>query len=247
MPGNVFFLVTCSIIFTKNKGGSMKKLLMKYQKIWYALLYVAFYLPCFFFLENRHVESFHIMHSVLDDKIPFVEIFAIPYYLWFPFVIVTYFYLAGHDLNSYKKACAFMFIGMTASLIIYYIYPTSQDLRPDLSTIGRSNICITLMKRMYSGDTPTNVNPSLHVYNSIACAIALWRSNVLKTAKHANFWRYGAAIMAILISASTVLVKQHSIIDVFWGTAFALFMFIAIYVVYEKYFEKKSSRQVALD
>lgn len=64
-----------------------------------------------------------------------------------------------------------MFSGMTIFLIICTVFPNGLNLRPEVFT--RDNFCIELVKRIYQTDTPTNVLPSLHVYNSICCYIAI--------------------------------------------------------------------------
>ena len=63
----------------------LKELLKKYGHIW-ILGYGFIYLPWFMHLEKTVTSNYHIMHSSLDDMIPFNEYFVIPYLLWFAYV-----------------------------------------------------------------------------------------------------------------------------------------------------------------
>ena len=63
----------------------MKAFFQKYKHAW-VLLYAFLYLPWFFWLESRANLPYHVIHVWLDDKIPFVEYFIVPYLLWFVYV-----------------------------------------------------------------------------------------------------------------------------------------------------------------
>jgi membrane-associated phospholipid phosphatase len=80
---------------------------------------------------------------------------------------------------------------------------------------------------IYSHDTCTNACPSIHVFNSIGCAVAIMHSQKLKG--H-NIIRYGSIVLAILISLSTVFIKQHSAFDVMWASVLAIIMYIIVYI-----------------
>ena len=49
-------------------------------------LIFAIYLPWFGHLEKTVTTHFHVIHTALDDYIPFCEYFIIPYLLWFGYV-----------------------------------------------------------------------------------------------------------------------------------------------------------------
>ena len=46
-----------------------------------------------YFLIKSFIPEFHLIGSTLDDKIPFIPIFIIPYSIWYPFIIVSYFFV----------------------------------------------------------------------------------------------------------------------------------------------------------
>lgn len=203
----------------------MKQLILKYKHGW-VLSYFFIYIIWFFTLEKHVTVNYTPVHIWLDDYIPFNEIFIIPYYLWFLFILctVTYFFLTSKE--DFYKVTAFLFIGMTICLIIYTIWPNGQNLRPDLSTIGRDNILIKFVDALYATDTSTNVCPSIHVFNSIGANIAIHRSEALKKYR---WLRIGSTVLTILISLSTMFLKQHSAFDVIAAITLSIIMYFLVY------------------
>ncbi len=199
----------------------MKKLLLKYNHA-IAILYLPFYLLCFFGLERKNTTNYYIVESPLDHLIPFCEWFVIPYFLWFGYIAVTVLYFFFTNKRDFTRLCLFLFGGMTICLIIYYIWPNGQNLRPDLATLGRENIFTRILAGLYTTDTSTNVCPSIHTFNSVGACIAVFHSNALKDKK----WiRGGALVLTVSICLSTVFLKQHSVIDMFCGLALSLVMY----------------------
>lgn len=188
------------------------------------LLYLLIYFPWFGWLEKNVTKHFHIIHMAVDDMIPFVEYFIIPYLLWFAYVAVAVLYFFFKNKNEYYRLCTFLFIGMTVFLIISTVYPNGHYLRP--VSFARENICTDLVRRLYETDTPTNLFPSIHVYNSIGVNIAIWHGEDFK--KHKCI-RYGSAVLMISIILSTMFLKQHSVFDVITGIVFSVFMYTLVY------------------
>lgn len=156
----------------------------------------------------RPVEDCTPMWCPLDDRIPFNEWFLIPYLFWFVFLVGMNFYLILFDPKEYRRFMKFVALTYTATLIIYLIYPTSQNLRPEV--FPRDNILTHFMAKFYAFDTNTNVCPSLHVVGSMAVAFAAWHTERFSSRP----WKLAFLAVALLISISTVFVKQHSAVDV---------------------------------
>ena len=196
----------------------------KYPHIW-VVSYFIIYTIWFVWLESRADEPYHVIHFPLDDYIPFCEYFIIPYLLWFGYVGwgIGYFYLK--DRSEYFRLCAMLFTGMTIFLIVSTIYPNGHYLRP--TTFARDNIFVHIVKWLYASDTATNLFPSIHVYNSIAVNIAVWRSDAFK---HKHAMRCGSAILMVSIILSTMFLKQHSVFDVVTGMITAAGMYMIVYV-----------------
>ncbi|MCM1256562.1 MAG: phosphatase PAP2 family protein [Roseburia sp.] len=188
------------------------------------LMYMCIYFPWFNYLEKHVTTRFHVIHTALDDKIPFLEFFVVPYFLWFFYVAFAVLYFLLKNKEEYFKLCTFLFVGMTVFLVISTIYPNGHYLRP--ATFERNNIFTALVAYLYKIDTPTNLFPSIHVYNSIGVNIALWHCDDFKKNKPI---RIGSAVMMISIVLSTMFLKQHSVFDVITGIAFAACMYTLVY------------------
>ena len=202
----------------------MKQLFHKYKHAW-VFLYAFIYFPWFSYVEKHITKNFHVIHTALDEKIPFIEAFIIPYYLWFPFMVVPVLYFLWKDKEEFYAVTKFLIIGMTVFLIISSIYPNGQILRP--TTFERDNIFVDMVKQLYKVDTPTNIFPSIHVYNSIGIYIAVKNSKHLKSYK----WvQVSTLILTVLIILSTVFLKQHSVLDVVGAGLMAVPVYYVSYV-----------------
>ena len=191
------------------------------------LLYLLIYFPWFSWLEKHVTKHFHIIHMSVDDRIPFVEFFIVPYLLWFAYVAIAVMYFFFQNKSEYYRLCAFLFIGMTVFLIVSTVYPNGHYLRPVY--FERNNIFTELVRGLYRTDTPTNLFPSIHVYNSIGVNIAIWHSENFKKNKRI---RYGSAVLMVSIILSTMFLKQHSVFDVITGIVFSGFMYTLVYARY---------------
>lgn len=205
----------------------MKNLINKYKHGW-VLSYFIIYMVWFSYLERTVTKNYHVIHIKLDDMIPFNEWFLIPYLLWFLYILATVSYFFLTSRGDFYKLTAFLFIGMTICLIIYTIWPNGQDLRPNLDALGRDNILIRIIRILYGTDTATNVCPSIHVFNSIGASIAIIKSDKLKKYRWVSV---GSVILTVLISMSTVFLKQHSVFDVFMGILLSFVMYLVVYVL----------------
>lgn len=189
-------------------------------------VYFVVYMITFTYIENRDVHHY-IIHTTIDDKIPFCEYFIIPYLLWFLFVAVTITYMIffHKTWKEYYQLMITLVIGMTTFLVVSLIFPNGQDLRPVLSG---DSIFIEAVRFIYHSDTPTNVLPSIHVFNSLACCMAILKNQRKKYKRSTDIF---TIVLTILIIMSTMFLKQHSVIDVM----LAALLYTACYrVVYGK-------------
>ena len=194
----------------------IKKLFKKYNHA-LVFLYGLIYMPWFLYLEKHITKGYFLIHSPLDDYIPFVEFFVIPYLLWFVFITAGSFYLFFTDKKGFLQMAAFLIIGMTVFLIICTVYPNGLN--------------------VYSIDTPTNVLPSMHVFNSIGLCIGLTRTESLKNRSGIRLAIY---LFTLSIILSTVFLKQHSVTDVIAGLVLSGILYPFIYVR-----EKKRAHRLA--
>lgn len=202
-------------------------------KYWWTALYLPIYFIAFFYLEKRDVPV-HIIGIPLDYQIPYLEVFIIPYLLWFLFMGIAFIGLFWFEKKEYAKMATFLITGMTIFLIISFVYPNGLNLRPE--GFDHENIFTKLINNLYSGDTSTNVFPSLHVFNSLGAAIAFWRVGK----KNKKMWMgYSAWVLAVLIILSTMFIKQHSVIDVIGGIVMGIILYIVVYYLPEHKISKQ--------
>lgn len=205
------------------KGKNLKELLYKYR---YLLLqaYWLIYLPWFAYVENTVTNHFHVIHMELDDAIPFLSVFCIPYFLWFGYVALALANTYFHDKQEYVRACIFLFTGMTVFLIISTVYPNGHYMRYDV-VLG-DNIFDQLVRWLWATDTATNLFPSIHVFNSIGAHIALARSENFRDNKAVKI---GSFVLMCSIILATVFIKQHSVFDVMTALLMALVLYPVAY------------------
>jgi len=212
----------------------MKAFIKKYRHAWLILSYFPFYFLWFILLERHVTEDYYIIQSTLDAYIPFNEVFIIPYLLWFPFIVISILYFIFRDKTEYYRLCGVLITGMTVFLLVSTFFPNGVSLRPVLSSLNRDNIFLDLVRALHQADTSTNVCPSIHVYNSLSVCIAFLTSSHLNGKR---FVKTGILLLTVLICMSTVFLKQHSVIDVFWS--FALIAVAAPLFYSQLFFKKK--------
>jgi len=187
---------------------------------WWKYRWISFYLPLyllwFVLLERNIVLNYTAIYMPLDDKIPFLEGFVIPYVLWYPFMILPGFYWLikyPKDLSRYMWSVA---VGFSLSMLICMIFPSGQDLRP--AVLPRDNFFTRMVEHLYAIDTNTNVLPSVHVVGAGLVAMAACHCEALSGKK--GIWTKILTIaLAAVISVSILFVKQHSVWDLIAGVA----------------------------
>ncbi len=174
------------------------------------LLFWPLFGVAFLCLERIWIRGYYYPVSCpLDDYIPFCEFFLIPYLFWFIFLVGFHLYTLLFDVDSFRRMMWFFIVSFSIATVIYILIPNCQELRPPV--FARNNLFTRFMYYFYQFDTNTNVCPSLHVTGSFAVVAGAWNSRHFGTGK----WRCAFVLTALLISISTVFLKQHSIFDVF--------------------------------
>ena len=188
--------------------------------IWFMAFYLVFYLSVFHWLEVNITVPEVWVHCHLDDLIPFCKYAVIPYLAWFIWIPFTLFYLLRKAPRAdFWRLCLPLFAGMTIALAVYVILPNGLDLRP--YRVYGSDIFARIVRQLYSTDTATNVCPSIHVFNSVTLMMAYYRSRIFEAPRR-RWMRPASAVLCLSIIVSTVLLKQHSCIDVVMGILLAM-------------------------
>lgn len=207
---------------------------LKNNKHFLFIIYFPVYMYCFAWLEARDDIPFTTIHCIVDDWIPFCEIFIIPYLTWFLYVIAVllYLYFQRDHLDDFYRCVFILILGMSTCLFVYYIFPNAQTMRP--AEFANPNIFTDIIQFIYANDTDTNVLPSIHVYNSIAIHVAFVKSPAFKDKK----WvKLASLLLCILICLSTMFLKQHSFLDVITALALYLIYYPFIYYFLPKKFK----------
>lgn len=202
---------------------TLRECCCRYKALVIMALYFVVYMTAFFYLEQRNT-SYYVIRFGIDAYIPFCEYFIVPYFLWFAYVALAVVYFGIKDREEGNKMIAFLIVGMTVFLIVSAVFPNGHHLRP--KNFERDNIFIDMVKKLYIADTSTNVLPSIHVYNSLAVMIAVWRTKLLK--KH-RVIKASLMLLGVSIICSTVLLKQHSMLDVLVAFMLGALVYVICY------------------
>lgn len=230
-----------------NKNSRLSAFWQKYKHALPVIIYFIIYMAWFSHLEKTVTHHYRIIHVALDDYIPFCEVFVVPYLLWFAYVAFTVLFCFFTNRDDYFRTCIFLFTGMTIFLLISTLWPNGHHLRPPV--MMRQNVFTRLVWNLYKTDTPTNLWPSIHVYNSIGCHLALVKAQRLKNKKGIHIASF---ILCVSIIMSTMLIKQHSVFDVTTAFIMAAIMYGVVYRsdmllnFYHNMQQKSRKKQVSL-
>ncbi len=191
--------------------------------------WVVYFIMYFLTEQFIPLESCHVIHSRLDDMIPFCEYFVIPYVGWYFLVFGSLLYFLLYNVESFTHLQKFIIFTQVVAMAVYILYPNMQDLRPE--SFPRDNIFSRLVGVLYTADTNTNVFPSLHVGYSIAIA-SVW----LKEKNASVLLKSFVVMFVVLVCLSTAFIKQHSVLDGFASVAMCL---IAEAIIYRDWWRKK--------
>jgi len=163
-----------------------------------------------YFLTERLIpaENCYVVHSRLDDLIPFCEWFLIPYVFWYLLIVGSLLWFLLYNVEGFKSLQSYIIVTQVAAMAIYIAFPNRQDLRPEV--FPRENFLTQAVGFLYRFDTNTNVCPSLHVAYSLGIASAWLKEKAAYPA-----WKAFVVVAVVLICLSTMFIKQHSAVDFF--------------------------------
>ena len=180
----------------------------QYNHLLYLLGWVGYFI-LYFLTENLiSYEKCYPVHCALDDVIPFCEFFVIPYVGWYLLIVVSLIYFGFYNSENFKNMSKYIIVTQILAMVIYIVFPSRQDLRPDM--FARNNICTHIVGILYQIDTCTGVCPSLHVAISIGIA-STWIREPSASRECKTF----IVAFCALVCVSVAFVKQHSVIDIF--------------------------------
>lgn len=220
----------------ENRSGRIAAWLRENRQVWWVLavplILVMYYLP------EQVVSTTDYWNTALplDDLIPFVPQFVWFYVAWFALLAATGLWLLLRDAEGFRRYMQYLTLAYFLSMIFYLLVPNGQDLRPELPAQG-GGLSVAIIRRLYQMDTNTNVLPSLHVIASLGVAFAVTGSKTVTCRPI----RAGAVALAVIISASTLFVKQHAVLDVITG----LLVGVALHLFTGWVFRRRAAKRAA--
>lgn len=214
---------------------SFKEFFQKYKHL-LVLLYYIVLLNWYNYCERHLVPKYNTV-SRIDKYIPFVKVFVVPYLFWFVYIIATIVYLGFKSRHDFLKVCLFMFTGMTICYTLYMVFPNWQSLRP---AVHGNDIFSVLIRYIYRTDTPSDVNPSIHVLNAIGIHSAI--VHYVNEVNGKKWVKNTSLICMILIICSTMLIKQHAVYDVLSAFALSGVLYFFIYYIPDEIKEREASQ-----
>ena len=201
---------------------------MKNKSLYPYFLIPPIYLLTFLFAEKHVVDGRFVSYLPLDDKIPFISAFVVPYVLWYVLIFGVGIYLFKKDHEGFKRYMSFIGISFFSIIILNMLFPNEQNLRADLTF--QEGVFVKAVAFIYSVDTNTNVCPSMHVVGALGAVFSVWQRRLSK------FWRYTLTVLGIFICLSTVFIKQHSLLDVIIAIPYA----VGVWIIVNKLIFRKS-------
>lgn len=192
------------------------------------LLFWVVHVVWYFVLNSSLTdEACHLMHVSLDDKIPYVKYFVIPYVMWYAYIAFAHIWTFFHSKRDFVVMCCLIFLSNLVSILIFTIYPTMHDMRPAEDVIGY-DFFGSIVRWLYSTENPYCIMPSEHCMLGIVITVGLIFSDGLKGNL---FVKIACPIYTVLVMLSTVFIKQHSIVDVFAAAALCVPICLVTYFV----------------
>lgn len=159
----------------------------------------------------------------IDRQIPLIPEFVWPYHLCYIIPLLLVF--ATKDPHRINRGIFSFSLASLLAFIVYLALPISFA-RPEL---GNSLSDRFLAAAYYIDFQPgANKLPSLHVTMAWIVFLACWRQRLSRVGDALVF------VLALVISVSTLFVKQHIILDVFAGMILGFFVWWISGIFYDR-------------
>ena len=135
---------------------------------------------------------------------PMVSVYVLAYVTW----ILGFIIIGRESKKLCYEVCSAEMIAKLICLVCFIMMPTTLT-RPEITGTGFWNWLTSLI---YSMDAADNLFPSIHCLESWI----LFRG-VMRCEKQGTAMKIFMFVSAILVFASTVLIKQHVVIDIIGG------------------------------
>ncbi len=150
--------------------------------------------------------------TALDRITPFLPCSVLVYYFSFLYFAIVFLWIARRNRALAYRFFAADLLAKTICLPFFLLLPTT-NVRP---VVAGGSLWLDMVRLLYRMDAPTNLFPSIHCLLSWLCWLG-----VRDAPESTTGMKRAALLTAIAICASTLMTKQHVIIDVFGGIAAA--------------------------
>lgn len=183
--------------------------------------------------------------TALDDLIPLVPAFIIPYVWAYATWLMAPMAVSKCEKSHFQRYLAAYLLSLVTGCVVLAFAPTYMDrVAEGLQDAELHGFGVGLMQFWYSldgGDMAYNLLPSFHCINSTIAYLGV------AGRKEIPLWfRIYSLVMAIAVYMATCCVKQHFFLDVVAGIAVALVCwFVAGKLNLGKYFTWTTGKQAA--
>lgn len=193
----------------------------------------SFVFNCLVYSGSRMIAGGWYHHNIetsLDRMLPFEPQFLIIYFGCYIFWIINYILIARQDKKSVYQFFTADFLSRCICLVFFLVFPTTNT-RP---VITGSGVWDRAAQWLYSIDAADNLFPSIHCLVSWFCYIGI------RDRKEIPEWYKQVSLgIAVLVFISTLLTKQHVLVDVAGGVLLGTVCFMVgkktrLYYTYTK-------------
>lgn len=186
--------------------------------ILYIFAFFIFSASTFELMNRPWIGEVTNLKIAFDDMIPLILPMIIIYNIFGPLIVLCgiLIFISGED-KVYKRYVLALFIGQIIGYLFFIFFQTYVP-RADLNQLG-NGFFEDALRYMYKIDAPYSGFPSLHVTGMTILIIATLKVNFKKYNK---IW---IIFLATWIALTTVLVKQHVVLDIPGGIVNAFVSF----------------------
>ncbi len=165
------------------------------------------------FVTNKRAQrrrSCYSTKTYLDNAIPFVPNMAFFYFSGFVLANFAYFLLGSTEY--FPRIAVGYGIQFVVSISLYALYPCRMDRHEGFIPNSAPGYWLAVFQRI---SKPFNAFPSMHVSYCLFSAVAIWGYGFRSEGFVLIIW-------ALLVALSTLLTRQHNLVDVITGAALGI-------------------------
>lgn len=166
--------------------------------------------------------------DVIDDAIPLIPIFAFIYVFSYGIWVVHPMIISTGDRGNFYNFIIGMLVSYVIGTLFLIISPTYMDRAAEglMDAASKPGFLAGFLATIYGADGEEmafNLFPSFHCMITAYCYFG-----VMGRKEFPKWFRVYSLVILILICLSTVLTKQHYVIDIFGGVGIAAIVYFPI-------------------